>query len=79
MLDHFHDFELDMNGLYQLRRAGKPVGIQLRVFDVLFYLLHNRDRVISKDELLETSFWPGQMVNRDGSHTLHRRRPQGSG
>ena len=60
MLYHFHDFELDER-LYQLRRGGKPVEIEPRVFDVLFYLLHNRDRVISKDELLE-KLWPGQVV-----------------
>jgi DNA-binding winged helix-turn-helix (wHTH) protein len=48
MLYHFHDFELDER-LYQLRRGGKPVEIEPKVFDVLVYLLHHRNHVVSKD------------------------------
>ena len=57
----FHDFELD-DRLYQLRRGGKPISLEPKVFDVLVYLLHNRDRIVSKDELLE-KLWPGQVVS----------------
>ncbi|NOT53007.1 MAG: hypothetical protein HOP18_00235 [Deltaproteobacteria bacterium] len=51
MLYRFVNCELDAR-LYQLRRDGTPVAIEPRVFDVLLYLLHQRDRVVSKDELL---------------------------
>jgi len=61
MLYHFHDFELDEQ-LYQLRRGGKPVEIEPKVFNVLAYLLHHRDRVITKDELLE-KLWSEQVVS----------------
>ncbi len=61
MLYRFATCELDEQ-LYQLRRAGKSVEIEPRVFDVLAYLLHNRARVVSKDELLE-KLWPEQVVS----------------
>ena len=54
MLYCFGDYELDEQ-LYQLRCAGKPVEIEPRVFNVLAYLLQHHDRVVSKDELLESS------------------------
>ena len=61
MLYHFHGFELD-DRLYHLRRAGKLMKLEPKVFDVLTYLLHHRDRVVSKDELLD-KLWPGQVVS----------------
>ncbi len=48
--------------LYQLRRGTTPVPLEPKVFDVLAYLLHHRDRVVSKDELL-TALWPGEHVS----------------
>jgi TolB-like protein/DNA-binding winged helix-turn-helix (wHTH) protein/Tfp pilus assembly protein PilF len=57
----FDAFELD-DRLYQLRRAGKPIKLEPKVFDVLAYLLHHRDRVVAKDELLE-KLWPDQVVS----------------
>jgi TolB-like protein/DNA-binding winged helix-turn-helix (wHTH) protein/Flp pilus assembly protein TadD len=61
MLYHFYGFELD-DRLYQLRRASKPIKLEPKVFDVLAYLLHHRDRIVSKDELLD-KLWPGQVVS----------------
>jgi TolB-like protein/DNA-binding winged helix-turn-helix (wHTH) protein/Tfp pilus assembly protein PilF len=61
MLYRFSGFELD-DRLYQLRRAGKPIKLEPKVFDVFAYLLHHRDRVVTKDELLE-QLWPGQVVS----------------
>ncbi|MGE0825213.1 MAG: transcriptional regulator, partial [Candidatus Binatia bacterium] len=52
MLHHFATCELD-DQLYQLRRDGTPVEIEPKVFDVLAYLLHHRDRLVSKDEILD--------------------------
>jgi len=42
--------------------AGKEVEIQPRAFDVLIYLLKNRDRAVSKEELQE-DVWPGQFIS----------------
>jgi DNA-binding winged helix-turn-helix (wHTH) protein len=50
-LQLFADFELDTS-LYQLRRNGETIEIGPRVFDVLAYLIHHRDRLVSKDELI---------------------------
>jgi DNA-binding winged helix-turn-helix (wHTH) protein len=40
----------------------KTVTGQCRAFDLLVYLLENRDRAVSKEELLE-SIWPGQFIS----------------
>jgi TolB-like protein len=46
----------------ELRRGSKPVAIEPQVFDLLLYLVLNRDRVVSKDDLLE-SVWGGRIVS----------------
>jgi TolB-like protein/DNA-binding winged helix-turn-helix (wHTH) protein len=48
----FGDFEAD-EALRELRRKGRPVELQATPLRLLLYLLRNRDRVISKDELLD--------------------------
>ncbi len=60
MILTFVDFELDEE-LYELRRAGKKVRLEPRAFDVLLYLVHHRDRVATKDEILE-QVWSGDHV-----------------
>jgi DNA-binding winged helix-turn-helix (wHTH) protein len=40
---------------------GRELKLQPRAFDVLCYLVRHRDRVVSKDELLE-QLWPGTIV-----------------
>jgi DNA-binding response OmpR family regulator len=57
----FSTCEVDVR-LYQLRKEGKIVTVEPKVFDVAPYLLYNRDRVVSKDELLE-KLWIKQVVN----------------
>ena len=47
---------------YQLRRRGRLVRIEPKVFDVLLLLVRNRERVVSKHELLDT-LWPGEAVS----------------
>jgi DNA-binding response OmpR family regulator len=47
----FEDCVLDTDKR-ELRRGGDPVSIAPQVFDVLEFLILNRERVISKDELL---------------------------
>jgi TolB-like protein len=46
----------------ELRRDGELVALEPQVFDVLVYLLANRDRVVSKDDLIE-SVWSGRIVS----------------
>jgi DNA-binding winged helix-turn-helix (wHTH) protein len=46
----------------ELRSNGEPVTVEPQVFSLLIYLLENRDRVISKDELID-SVWKGRIVS----------------
>ncbi|HEU4430771.1 MAG TPA: AAA family ATPase, partial [Myxococcota bacterium] len=57
----FEDCELDLR-LYQLRRRGRPVKLEPKVFDVLAHLIAHRDRVVTKLELLD-ALWPGETVS----------------
>ena len=45
----------------QLLVKGQPAAVGARAFDVLLALIDNRDRVVTKDELLQTC-WPGLIV-----------------
>jgi TolB-like protein/Flp pilus assembly protein TadD len=56
----FGDREVDTR-LRQIRAAGKLVDAQPKTFDLLVYLIENRDRVVDKDELLE-QLWSGTVV-----------------
>src|SRR5689334_16013784 len=62
MLFEFEEFELDLER-YELRRAGKPVRLQPRVFDVLAYLVQHRGRIVGREELL-VALWRGEQVNK---------------
>ena len=46
----------------ELRRGSKPIAVEPQVFDLLIYLLQNRDRVVSKDDLI-ASVWGGRIVS----------------
>ena len=46
----------------ELRRDGETVAIEPQVFDLLIYLIENRDRVVSKDDLI-ASVWNGRIVS----------------
>jgi DNA-binding winged helix-turn-helix (wHTH) protein len=56
----FGPFRLDEPGRV-LRLADRELPLQPRVFDLLVYLVRNRTRVVSKDELLDI-VWPGVTV-----------------
>jgi TolB-like protein/Tfp pilus assembly protein PilF len=58
---HFDDQILDV-GRRELRRGGGTVAVEPQVFDVLVYLLENRERVVSKDDLI-ASVWNGRIVS----------------
>lgn len=60
----FGDYVLDtQRHEFWCRKAR--IKLRPKVFQVLIYLVEHRDRVISKDELLE-HLWPGQFIS-DGS------------
>jgi TolB-like protein len=46
----------------ELTRAGDAVQLQPQVFDLLQYLIRNRDRVVSKDDLI-AAVWGGRIVS----------------
>jgi class 3 adenylate cyclase/pimeloyl-ACP methyl ester carboxylesterase/DNA-binding winged helix-turn-helix (wHTH) protein len=52
MIYRFEDFELDTR-LFELRRAGTPVPLERQVFDLLSFLVQNRERLVLKEELLD--------------------------
>src|SRR5262245_633512 len=55
--------------LYELCHADRPCKLEPQVFNVLAYLLQHRDRVVTKDELLD-QLWPNQFIS---EVTLHHR------
>ena len=57
----FDNFALDCERR-ELRAAGTTVPIEPQVFDLLVYLIENRDRVVSKDDLI-ASIWGGRIVS----------------
>jgi TolB-like protein/DNA-binding winged helix-turn-helix (wHTH) protein len=57
----FSNFELDLI-LHELRREGVSVHIEPQVFDIIVHLVRNHDRVVSKDELIDT-VWNGRAIS----------------
>ena len=46
----------------ELRRGSEAIAVEPQVFDVLTYLIQNRSRVVSKDDLF-ASIWEGRIVS----------------
>ena len=61
MLYLFEDCALD-TARRELLRADRPVAVQPQVFDLLAFLIANRGRVVSKDEVIE-AVWDGRVVS----------------
>src|SRR5499425_2186673 len=61
MVFRFGDHVLDV-GRRELHRGTEPVALEPQVFDLLVYLVRNRDRVVSKDDLIE-GVWGGRIVS----------------
>ncbi|HET7709582.1 MAG TPA: winged helix-turn-helix domain-containing protein [Sphingomicrobium sp.] len=55
------DFEFDLRK-FELRRNGQLVSAEPQVLSLLFLLIENRDRLVSKDELVAT-IWDGRAVS----------------
>jgi TolB-like protein len=56
----FEDYALDPDRR-ELTRRAEAVAIGPKVFDLLLYLIQNREHVVSKDDLLE-AVWSGRIV-----------------
>jgi formylglycine-generating enzyme required for sulfatase activity/DNA-binding winged helix-turn-helix (wHTH) protein len=61
LLYAFEGYGLDTDRR-ELRRADKIVPLQPQVFDLLEYLIRNRNQVVSKDDLL-AAIWNGRFVS----------------
>ena len=57
----FGDHTLD-DDRRELLRGSEPIAVEPQVFDLLIYLVQNRDRVVSKDDLI-ASIWGGRAVS----------------
>src|SRR5712675_1469745 len=58
----FDNYTLDADRR-ELRCGSDSVAVQPQVFDLLVYLVQNRERVVSKDDLI-ASVWDGRMVSK---------------
>ena len=67
MLYSFEDFSLD-TARRELRRGGALIALQPQVFDLLEFAIRNRERVVSKDDLL-AAVWNGRIVSESTSST----------
>jgi DNA-binding winged helix-turn-helix (wHTH) protein len=61
MLYRFENYVLD-TARRELRRDAALITVEPQVFDLLVFLVGNRDRVVSKDDLL-ASVWGGRIVS----------------
>ncbi|MER9237139.1 winged helix-turn-helix domain-containing tetratricopeptide repeat protein [Mesorhizobium sp. M0622] len=57
----FEDFALD-GDRRELRRGNDLISVEPQVFDLLQYLIRNRERVVSKDDLID-AVWQGRIVS----------------
>ena len=57
----FEDYMLDA-GRRELTHRSAQVAVGPQVFDLLFFLVRNRERVLSKDDLLQ-AVWGGRIVS----------------
>lgn len=60
MIYRFSQFTLNTEN-YQLSLSGEPVPVEPLVFNLLEYLIEHRERVVTRDELLD-ALWKGKIV-----------------
>src|SRR5712671_5790768 len=47
---------------FEIRRDGENVAVEPQVFDLLLLLLENRDRIVTRDEIIE-KIWKGRFIS----------------
>jgi DNA-binding winged helix-turn-helix (wHTH) protein len=57
----FEEYTFDTN-LRELHRGADVVSVTPQAFDLLEYLIRNRERLVSKDDLIKT-VWNGRVVS----------------
>lgn len=62
----FEDFELD-HGSFELRRAGRLVKLERIPLQLLFLLAENRDRLVTREEILQAIWGKDVFVDADSS------------
>src|SRR5262249_15722932 len=70
----FGDHALDIERR-ELRRGAELIALEPKVFDLLIYLVRNRGRVVSKDDLIQ-GVWGGRIVS-DSALTTRSMQPAG--
>src|SRR6185295_9068203 len=63
----FEDCALDLDRR-ELRRGADPIPVEPQVFDLLAFLVANRGRVVSRDDLI-ASVWQGRIVSESTINT----------
>ena len=56
----FNEFRIDTRA-FQVSLNGAAVSLEPRVYDLVIHLIRRRDRVVTKDELLETVWMQEQL------------------
>ena len=64
MIYRFDRFELDTDAI-RLTGDGGDITVEPQVFSLLQFLIENRERVVSKDEIIDR-VWDGRIVS-DGT------------
>jgi TolB-like protein/DNA-binding winged helix-turn-helix (wHTH) protein/Tfp pilus assembly protein PilF len=62
----FEDFELD-RGVYQLRRAGRPVRLQRLPLELLYFLVERRGELVTREEIVERLWGKSVFVDSENS------------
>ena len=57
----FANFEIDV-ARQELRREGDRIPIEPQVFDLLVYLIRNRNRIVTREELID-AVWNGRVIS----------------
>ena len=61
LIYQFENYSLDVDR-QELRRGSERIEVEPQVFDLLQYLIRNRERVVSKDDLI-ANVWNGRIVS----------------
>ena len=60
MIFHFDQYRIDAK-TFEVYRAGERLSVEPQVLELLIFLLKNRDRVVTKEEIFE-AVWKGRIV-----------------